>query len=287
MEVLILFLVHLSELIPFDISKSISNLVEAGCGGRVEFGKPCGKPKLDTFETIVVAGCFSHGENLIHRVRVYFIMPIVLYIQYILYLLMSSLSPMMLSQFTEDALTHEDCCSVSDAQCGSETSDPPPVVAVLHPQREMAVTVLQGQQGGPDIHVPSAWQRPGKVVQLHPTDLQVQDHWMNQAYQSPSSKMISLEISALHEGGPRKGHMHGTPFGCICEGMKDIDACATTPELVTTALAKLTPKISNFCLQFLWRPSKCVVHDSSWVNLSSVPDPMQPYFYHDCLHLST
>ncbi|KAI6042733.1 hypothetical protein EDC04DRAFT_2600622 [Pisolithus marmoratus] len=131
------------------------------------------------------------------------------------------------------------------------------------------------------------WQRPGKVVQPRPTDSQVQDRWMNQAYWSPPSETISLEISALHKGSPRKGHMHGTPFGCICEGMKDIDACATVPELVTTALAKLTPKISEFCPQFLWRPSEFVIHDSSWVNLSSVPDPMQPYFYHDCLHPST
>ncbi|KAI6112962.1 hypothetical protein F5141DRAFT_1214280 [Pisolithus sp. B1] len=172
--------------------------------------------------------------------------------------------------------------SVSDAQCG--TSDPAPVVAVPHPGREMAVAVLQGQHSGPDIHVPSAWQMPGKAVRSCPTDSEVQDRWMNQGYRSPPSETISLEISALHEGGPQKGRMRGTPFGCICKGMKDIDARTTAPELVTIALAKLTPKISEFCPQFLWRPSEFVVCDSSWVNLSSVPNPMQPYFYHECLH---
>ncbi|KAI6137730.1 hypothetical protein EDD17DRAFT_1771276 [Pisolithus thermaeus] len=148
----------------------------------------------------------------------------------------------------------------------------------------MVVAVLQGQCSGPDIRVPSAWQMPGKAVQSRPTDSEVQDCWMNQAYWSPPSEMISLEISALHEGGPRKGRMHGTPFGCICEGMKDIDARTTAPELVTIALAKLTPKISKFCPQFLWQPSEFVVRDSSWVDLSSVPNPTQPYFYHECLH---
>ncbi|KAI6106000.1 hypothetical protein EDD16DRAFT_1713864 [Pisolithus croceorrhizus] len=74
------------------------------------------------------------------------------------------------------------------------------------------------------------------------------------------------------------------PFGCICEGMKDIDARITAPELASIALAKLTPKIVAFCPQFLWRPSEFVVCDSSWVDLSSVPEPMQPYFYHECLH---
>ncbi|KAI6098337.1 hypothetical protein EDD16DRAFT_1663647 [Pisolithus croceorrhizus] len=51
--------------------------------------------------------------------------------------------------------------------------------------------------------------------------------------------------------------------------MADIDACTTAPELVTITLAKLTPKISEFCPQFLWQPSEFVVRDSSWVDLSS------------------
>ncbi|KAI6017880.1 hypothetical protein EDC04DRAFT_2902414 [Pisolithus marmoratus] len=114
-----------------------------------------------------------------------------------------------------------------------------------------------------------------------------QDHWMNQAYWSPPPEMITLEISALHEGGPHKGHMCGTPFGNICEGMKDIDAHATAPELASIALNMITPKISAFCQQFLWRPSESVVWDSSWVDLSNFPDPMQPYFYDECLHPAT
>ncbi|KAI5999015.1 hypothetical protein EDC04DRAFT_2909070 [Pisolithus marmoratus] len=166
-------------------------------------------------------------------------------------------------------------CSVSDAQCG--TSDPPHVVAIPHPCRDMGVTIQGGSSGasgtvctrsGPDIYTPSAWLRPSIAARPPSTSLQVvgqalppmpgyaqhhalycgqQDHWMNQAYQSPPSETITLEISALHEGGPHKGRMHGTPFGNICEGMKDIDAHATTPKLASIALNMITPKISTFC----------------------------------------
>ncbi|KIK14795.1 hypothetical protein PISMIDRAFT_116386 [Pisolithus microcarpus 441] len=166
----------------------------------------------------------------------------------------------------------------------------------------MAVAI---QARGPDVHTPSAWQKPGNVARpLHNSSQIVspafppvsgyaqhhglyygqQDRWMNQAYRSPPSETITLEISALHEGGPRKGRMRGTPFGSICEGMKDIDARATAPELAALALAKISSKVTAFCPQFEWTPSEFVVRDSSWVDLSSAPNPMQLYFYNDCLH---
>ncbi|KIO08033.1 hypothetical protein M404DRAFT_135048 [Pisolithus tinctorius Marx 270] len=161
---------------------------------------------------------------------------------------------------------------------------------------------VPGHRSGPDIHVPSAWQVPRDVARIHPGECNVssqvqqqqhalyhaqQERWMNQAYRSPPSETITLEISALHEGGPRKGHMHATPFRSICEGMKDIDARATAPKLASIALAKVTGKIMAFCPEFLWRPKEFVVRDSSWVDLASFPEPMQPYFYNECLHAAS
>ncbi|KAI5985229.1 hypothetical protein F5J12DRAFT_787431 [Pisolithus orientalis] len=148
-------------------------------------------------------------------------------------------------------------CSVSDVR--HSCSDPPPVLAIAHswmntgiakPQASpntasSMLTTLEGlvaliiqKQGfkswvpghcsSPDIHVPSAWQVPCDMAQIHLGECNVlsqvqqqqhalyhaqQDHWMNQVYQPPPSETISLEISALHEGGPQKGHMHATPFG--------------------------------------------------------------------------
>ncbi|KIO08753.1 hypothetical protein M404DRAFT_22604 [Pisolithus tinctorius Marx 270] len=69
--------------------------------------------------------------------------------------------------------------------------------------------------------------------------------------------------------------------------MKDIDAHAAAPNLASIALVKVTGKIMAFCPEFLWRPKEFVVRDSSWVDLASFPEPMQPYFYNKCLHAAS
>ncbi|KAG6327858.1 hypothetical protein ID866_11231 [Astraeus odoratus] len=99
----------------------------------------------------------------------------------------------------------------------------------------------------------------------------------------PAAEMITLSISALYESGPHQGHLHGIPFGNICKGEKDINACVTAPKLVTITLKILIPCIQDFCPHFTWHTEEFVVCDEAWVDLSRHLEPEQPHFYKDCL----
>ncbi|KAF9220131.1 hypothetical protein BS17DRAFT_769538 [Gyrodon lividus] len=85
---------------------------------------------------------------------------------------------------------------------------------------------------------------------------------------SPSVETISLDISALYEGGSRKKGPHGNQIGNICKGLKDIDALITALKLVLLALETITPCSRVHCSQFQWRIDDFVVHNAEWVNLS-------------------
>ncbi|KAG1833589.1 hypothetical protein F4604DRAFT_1605331, partial [Suillus subluteus] len=107
------------------------------------------------------------------------------------------------------------------------------------------------------------------------------EHWAKQAYSTPPAETISLEISAVHEGGnKRKGGR-----GNICEGKKDIDAQSDAPQLITLALETVRPKILAFAPGFPWREDEFIVRDGGWVDLSTHP-PNFAYFYKQCVHPS-
>jgi len=199
----------------------------------------------------------------------------------------------------------------------------PPAVAAMPPPPMVPLR-------GPDIHVPSAWQNlPSRTSpqnininhaqvpnQFHlalPSNVSIGyraqhaqyssewDCWACLSYCPPSTEMITLDITAIHEGGTRKGCLWGTPFGMnnvtfsfsstyfnhklqsICEGKQDIDARVTASKLVAIVLSTLIPNIKMFCPKFTWHDNKFIVHDSTWVDLLKHPVLFQPYFYKECL----
>ncbi|KAI6115138.1 hypothetical protein EV401DRAFT_2073755 [Pisolithus croceorrhizus] len=195
--------------------------------------------------------------------------------------------------------------SVSAAQSGAAVN-PPRVVALPPPPPKSLQSAIQSiiqrhavEQAqvprGPNVHIPSAWKNthPEPPQNLYPAapcytpnhTLYASEHqrWARASYCSPPVETITLDISALHKGGPRRNRLHGTPFGSICEGKKDINAHITAPDLMAIALSTIIPKIHAFCPEFAWRYHEFVVRDSSWVDLSSHPDSNRPYFYHECL----
>ncbi|KIK80941.1 hypothetical protein PAXRUDRAFT_74800, partial [Paxillus rubicundulus Ve08.2h10] len=108
------------------------------------------------------------------------------------------------------------------------------------------------------------------------------DRWAKRAYCAPPMETITIDITAMHEGSPKKGHLHGTAFGSICEGRRDIDARITAPELVIIVLKVIVPSIKSFCLNFPWQEDESIIHDECWVNLAKVDYPLEPYFYGKC-----
>ncbi|KAI5988303.1 hypothetical protein F5J12DRAFT_930080 [Pisolithus orientalis] len=137
---------------------------------------------------------------------------------------------------------------------------------------------LSQQQMGPNPHASVSGYTPQHA--LHASE---RERWARLSYCSPPVETIMLDISALYEGGTRKGHLHGTHFGNICEGKRDIDARITAPELVTLALTTIIPKVIAFCPDFPWRFQEFIIRDASWVDLSTHPELHWPYFYSSCI----
>ncbi|KAH0826042.1 hypothetical protein J3R83DRAFT_7452 [Lanmaoa asiatica] len=162
---------------------------------------------------------------------------------------------------------------------------------------------------GPDIYAPAAWSAdsciPTNPVSLpgssrsimpppagyskhHASYSNSLDYWSHLA-RTPGTSLaetIILNILALHEGGQRRGRLHGTPFGNIIEGKKGIDAQITAPGLVAVARQTLDPHIIAFCPDFPWRPDEFVVRDDSWVDLANHPEIHKGYFYNECIQPS-
>ncbi|KIJ10858.1 hypothetical protein PAXINDRAFT_16192 [Paxillus involutus ATCC 200175] len=181
-----------------------------------------------------------------------------------------------------------------------------PAVAVMPPPAPHSsmppMNPLQAR--GPDVYVPSAWQNPPQsncVPQSNntPTILNQfqlplgygaqhaqypseRDRWACLSYCPPPAETITLDITALYEGSPRKGCLPGTRFGNICKGKRGIDARITAHQLIVLALATLTPNIKAFCPKFLWRDAEFVVRDISWVDLLKHTEQHEPYFYKEC-----
>ncbi|KAG6371949.1 hypothetical protein JVT61DRAFT_8963 [Boletus reticuloceps] len=157
---------------------------------------------------------------------------------------------------------------------------------------------------GPDVLAPAVWSAdsrsssgssrllmppsaPAGYSKSHDFYMDSIGYWSNRARIGPPAETIVLRISALHEGGQRRaGRLHGTHFGNIVEGKKDIDARITAPGLVAVAHETLDPHILAFCSDFAWRPDEFVVRDESWVDLTKHVDAHEPYFYRECLQLS-
>lgn len=71
----------------------------------------------------------------------------------------------------------------------------------------------------------------------------------------------------------------------ICEGLKEIDAQSTAPELAAVALETVVPRIKAYCPKFSWREKEFVVRDNKWVDLMMYASS-HPYFYDECIHPS-
>lgn len=111
---------------------------------------------------------------------------------------------------------------------------PPPVIATSY-----------GHRAGPNVAIPSSWHRGDAHVQqshsaayssgLHGRDARPaaysvglpgysanhamygaeRERWAKQAYSTPPAETISLEISAVHEGGNKRKGGRGVSFG-VC-----------------------------------------------------------------------
>ncbi|KIK32291.1 hypothetical protein CY34DRAFT_47153, partial [Suillus luteus UH-Slu-Lm8-n1] len=120
------------------------------------------------------------------------------------------------------------------------------------------------------------------------------ERWAKQAYSIPPAETISLEISAVQQGGnKRKGShrlsfgvcMHIVPIENICEGKKDIDVQIDAPQLITLALKMVRSKILAFAPGFPWHEDEFIICDGGWVDLSNHP-PNLAYFYKQCVQPS-
>ncbi|KIK81064.1 hypothetical protein PAXRUDRAFT_156974 [Paxillus rubicundulus Ve08.2h10] len=206
--------------------------------------------------------------------------------------------------------------SVSAVQHRSSVN-PPPVIARLPPSSfPQHVPSVAQPLSGPTVHVPSAWeispnlyasphalpwavtsqapQLPGPSCPIPPPNGMLGytpnhvhypsecDLWTQRAYCAPPMETITIDITTMHEGSPKKGHLHGASFGSICEGRRDIDAHITAPELITVVLKVIIPSIKAFCLNFPWQEDEFTVHDECWVNLAKMDYPLEPYFYSKC-----
>ncbi|KAG1896357.1 uncharacterized protein F5891DRAFT_1247366 [Suillus fuscotomentosus] len=163
---------------------------------------------------------------------------------------------------------------------------PASVGAIQQSPRVVATSASYGR-AGPDIAVPSSWGstntgQPGYSAN-HAQYGAERERWAKQAYAVPPAETISLEVSAVREGGNRRKGAHGIPFGNICEGKKDVDARIDAPGLIALALDTIWPKIQAFAGGFPWRQDQFVIRDGGWVDLSTHP-PRQPYFYSQCMH---
>ncbi|KAL4072559.1 hypothetical protein V8B97DRAFT_2023344 [Scleroderma yunnanense] len=222
---------------------------------------------------------------------------------------MQASTPELITEFTEDAFAQEDrICKQSKCQghiwkgdpchyiatyntfqpgkfvCGAcyqwYQSKPATTASLPDPQcihQSLSAAQSQGTRAylsGPDIHVPSAWnkptqslpsvmQAPGVTPSGHVMALPMSSHecWACIAHWPPPSETISLEI-----------------FASICEGMKDIDALSTAAELASIALKMVVPWIKAYDPLFQW----C---ESEFVDLLRHASP-QPYFYNECLQAS-
>ncbi|KAI6144577.1 hypothetical protein BKA82DRAFT_4016766 [Pisolithus tinctorius] len=183
---------------------------------------------------------------------------------------MSSPNPVFLSQFTEDAIACEDCICECPA-CGAIIPKGAP--------RHYIATINVSKPGRWYIHTDKIIAAACPSVPTSVPDPQVIWCSMSDVQCSCSDPPPVIAIAhsqtntgiAIPQASPdaASSHIHATPFRSICKGMKDINACATAPELASITLAKVTSKIMAFCLEFLWRPKEFVVHDSSWVDLNS------------------
>ncbi|KIK81807.1 hypothetical protein PAXRUDRAFT_155220 [Paxillus rubicundulus Ve08.2h10] len=204
---------------------------------------------------------------------------------------------------------HKIHCAVNAAQHASAM--PPPAAPTVQPNPP---TLGMGPPPqGPIVHVPSAWRTPSNVstpqnshcigilpgpliappvvvgYSVHHAQYAAEgERWLWMAYKPLPAEKMSLGISAMYEGGNKRGHLHGTQFGVSHrDGMRDIDAHIKAPELVTIALLIIIPRIQVYCHDFPWHVDKIVVHDPSWVNLANHPDMIQPYFYQACFQTSS
>ncbi|KAG2134217.1 hypothetical protein BD769DRAFT_1665245 [Suillus cothurnatus] len=140
------------------------------------------------------------------------------------------------------------------------TINPPPVVAVS----QAYIGGRSMRPVGPEITVPSSWGLPQDMTHAnrssgassysenHANYGAQRERWAKLAYALPPMDTITLDISAVHEGGVRKKG-HGVPIGNIRKGKRDVDARINAPGLIEIAFDTVLPKILTFGAGFPWR----------------------------------
>jgi len=109
----------------------------------------------------------------------------------------------------------------------TDVTNPPRVVATSH--------ALQGiSRSGPDVAVPTAWQQSPSMATSnfksyssqggpqmgyssnHAIYASERERWSKMAYMGPPAETISLDISAIHDAGPKRKNGRGTTIAvCI------------------------------------------------------------------------
>ncbi|KAG0692869.1 hypothetical protein DFH29DRAFT_881978, partial [Suillus ampliporus] len=155
---------------------------------------------------------------------------------------------------------------------------PASVQAVQQPPRVVATSASYGH-AGPDIAVPSSWGNTNAGQPGYSWGNTNAERWAKQAYAVPPAETISLEVSAVREGGNRRKGARGIPFGNICEGKKDVDARIDAPGLIALALDTIWPKIQAFVGGFPWRQDQFIIRDGGWARCAMTFKPKQFLLY--------
>jgi hypothetical protein len=100
-----------------------------------------------------------------------------------------------------------------------------------------------GHRVGPNVSIPSSWHRNAHVQRPvgHAAGLPgyssnhvlygiEREHWAKKAYASPPAETISLEISAVREGGNKRKGGRGVAFG-VCNNLDS--SCLRIAERLT------------------------------------------------------
>ncbi|KAG0693446.1 hypothetical protein DFH29DRAFT_1007288 [Suillus ampliporus] len=154
---------------------------------------------------------------------------------------------------------------------------------------------LQDGRSGPILAIPtgSSWNQtshrlgvPVGYTANHAAHASQREYWSKLSYTMGShAETITLDISAVHDAGPKHKGSRGTPISNIHEGKKDIHAQIDAPGLINIALDTILPKLLALSPTFAWRTLEFIVRDAGWVNLSTHP-ANRIYFYSECWHTS-
>ncbi|KAG6378351.1 hypothetical protein JVT61DRAFT_14076 [Boletus reticuloceps] len=169
-------------------------------------------------------------------------------------------------------------------------------------------SVRTSRSRGPEVHIPTAkYSAPPIDTRSHPAysvssapqtgtagygpqhlHYQAQHReWAQKAHARqpvPPAETYAVDITAVYESSASRRNTRLNNFGCIREGLKDIDTRSQAEDLVQVALATLVPLIKAYCPEFPWREAEFIVRDKRWLNLATQTVSDSPgHFYNECL----